>query len=427
MKKEIIKQLEIERPDFWKLEQADVERNNIYFEKNEEESFISGKRTDYLVTVYKKMGNKLGESAVTIKEGDDIRKKVKEAIVAAKLIKNSCYVPFEKFDKYPELRKSRDLPSCEELRKRIKECYEEIKKTDAKLNAFEVFTKKSRAAVTTSIGQELSEEYNGAYAECVITIKGKRGEMEYLPMRQESLLEQIDLKEFVKSNYHIAKDISNSSSPKTFKGNVILTGDALGEFFITSPNDNPAVIHSSARMKFMNLSRFEIGKPIEKEILGDKITIKSNPLIEDGARSSGFDSNLVPARELILIENGIFRNFLASKRYADYLKIRPTGPVGNVEVGLGKTPAGEFYKDGNCEIVSFSWFSPSIYSGDFTAEVRLGYFIKDGKKIPFKGGMLVGNYFKLLANCILSREKWFKSGYYGPKAIMFMDCLVSGS
>ncbi len=427
MKKEIIKQLEREKPDFWKIEQAEIERRNIYFEKSEEESFISGKRTDCLVTVYKKIGKTLGESAVTIKEGDDIKRKIKEAIIAAKLIKNPYYIPFEKFSGYPALKKPKELPSYEELRKNVKDCYAEMKKTDAKLNAFEVFAKKSKVAVTTSLGQELEEEHSGAYAECVITIKGKRGEMEYVPMRQEALLEQIDLKEFVNHNYHIAKDISNSSSPKTFKGNVILTGDALGEFFITSPNDNPSIFHSSARFKFMNLSRFEIGKPIEMQVLGDKITINSNPLIKDGARSAAFDSNLVPARELVLIENGIFRNFLASKRYADYLKIKPTGPVGNIEVGLGNTPADDFYKDGNCEIVSFSWFSPSIYSGDFTAEVRLGYMIKDGKKIPFKGGMLVGNYFKLLANCILSREKWSKSGYYGPKAIMFGNCLISGS
>lgn len=425
MKKEIIKQLGIEKPDFWKLEEVEVERHNIYFEKSEEESFIRGKRKDYLVTVYKKLGKNIGESAVTIKEGEDVKRKIKEAIIAAKLIKNPYYTPFEKSNKYPEFKKSKELPSYEELKAKVKEACEAIKGTDAKINAFEVFTKKSSAAVTTSLGQELREEHNAAYAECVITIKGKRGEMEYLPMRQESLLDQVNLKEFVEQNYHIAKDISNSTTPKTFNGNVILTGDALGEFFITSPNDNPAVFHSSARFKFMKLSRFELGKPFEKEILGDKITIKSNPLIKDGARSVSFDSNLVPARELVLIENGIFKNFLASKRYADYLKVKPTGPVGNIEVGLGQTPMDDFYKDGTCEIVSFSWFSPNIYAGDFTAEVRLGYFIKDGKKIPFKGGMLVGNYFKLLGNCILSKEKWSKSGYYGPKAILFRNCLLS--
>lgn len=302
-----------------------------------------------------------------------------------------------------------------------------ITDTNARINAFEVFTKKSKVIVTTSLGQELSEEHDSAYAECVITTKGKRGEMEYVPMRQEALLEQIDLSNFVREKYKIASDISNSTSPKSFRGDVVLSGDALGEFFITSPNEDPAVIHSSARMKFMKISRFETGKPFEKEILGDRITIKSNPLIKDAIRSSSFDSNLVPARELVLIENGIFKNFFAGKKYADYLKIAPTGPLGNIEVGLGKTPADDFYKEGGCEIVAFSWFSPNVYSGDFTAEVRLGYFIRNGKKIPFRGGMLVGNYFKLLANCILSKEKWSKSGYYGPKAVLFRDCNLAGS
>ena len=426
MKNEIINQLKKEKIDFWKVEEAEIERRNIYFEKDEEESYITGKRTDYLVTVYKKSGKNIGESAVTIKDRNDIKRKINEAIVAAKLVKNPYYVPFEKYGSYPPLKKPKNLPSYEALKQTVKEACSEAAKTNVKINAFEVFTKKARITVTTSIGQELSEEHNSAYAECVITTKGKRGEMEYLPMRSESSLIQIGLKDFVMKNCQIAKDISNSISPKSFKGNVILSGDALGEFFINSPSENPAVIHSSARIKYMKLSKFEIGKPFEKDIKGDKITITSNPLIEEGARSVSFDSNLVPARKLVLIEDNIFRNYLAGKRYADYLKIKPTGPIGNIEVKSGETPESEFYKDGNCEIAAFSWFSPNIYSGDFTAEIRLGYFIKDGKKIPFKGGMLIGNYFKLLANARLSKERFFKSGYYGPKAILFRDCIVSG-
>ncbi len=426
MRERITSQLKKEKLDFWKLEELETERSNIYFEKDEEESHLSGKRKDYLVTVYKKSGDFLGESAVTIKEGDDINRKIKEAITAARLIKNPYYVPFEKFRKHPSLQKAKNLPSYEELKKKVKEACKETEKPDAKINAFEVFTKKSRVTVTTSIGQELSESRNSAYAECVITAKGRRGEMEYLPMRSESVLEQINLRDFVRKNHKIARDIANSSPPKNFRGSVVLTGDALGEFFINSPVENPAVIHSSARIKYMNISRFEKGKQFEKSIKGDRITIKSNPLIKKGLRSSAFDQNLVPAQEIVLIEEGIFKNFFASKKYADYLGIKPTGPLGNIEVETGDTASKEFLKDGNIEIVSFSWFSPNSYSGDFTAEIRLGYVIKNGKKIPFKGGMWVGNYFKVLADCRLAKERWCKSGYYGPKAIRFDNSFISG-
>jgi len=249
--------------------------------------------------------------------------------------------------------------------------------------------------------------------------------MEYVPMRSESNLNQIDLRSFVKNCYINAKDISNSTSPRMFRGKVILSGDALAEFIVPTIHENPIIIHSSAKMKYLNISKLELGKNFEK-IKADKITMKSNPLIEGGLRNSAFDSNLVPARELDIIKDGVFTNFFASKRYADYLKIKPTGPLGNIELGTGKISADEFYKDGVCEIVGFSSFAPNIYSGDFTAEIRLGYYIKDGKKTPFKGGMLVGNYFKLMANVVLSKEKFFKSGYYGPKAIMFNDAVISG-
>jgi len=120
------------------------------------------------------------------------------------------------------------------------------------------------------------------------------------------------------------------------------------------------------------------------------------------------------------------KNFFASKRYADYLKIEPTGPLGNIEVLPGETAENEMRKDGVCEIAGFSSFSPNVYSGDFTAEIRLGYLYKNGKKIPFKGGMLVGNCIDLMRNIKLSKETFFKSGYYGPKAMIIMDAVVTG-
>ena len=62
-----------------------------------------------------------------------------------------------------------------------------------------------------------------------------------------------------------------------------------------------------------------------------------------------------------------------------------------------------------------------MLSGNFSAEVRLGYIVKDGKKTPFKGGLFTGNIFKLLENCELSKELIEETGYKGPKSIKFYE------
>jgi len=421
----IKKALEKEKIDYWEISQIDVERSNIYFELDEQESYLSGKGRDVFITVYKKFGNSLGEASVSIKEDDDIKKKVREAVLAASLVKNPFYVPFAKHGVCPKSGCSGIL-GYDEIRKKALEAYEEMRNKKEKLNALEIFTKKTKFAIINNFGEELVQEKSGAYVEAVITSKGSRGEQEYVPMRSEGTLANINMKEFIDKYSETAREISNSTKPSMFKGSVILSGDAIAEFFVPTINENPLVIHSAARMKYLKISRFEAGKQIVPEIIGDKITIISNPLVRDGLRSSDFDDAFVPAKKIALIENGIMKNFFASKRYADYLKIEPTGPLGNIEVLPGETAENEMRKDGVCEIAGFSSFAPNVYSGDFTAEIRLGYLYKKGKRISFRGGMLVGNCIDLMKNIKLSKETFFKSGYYGPKAIMFGKAVVSG-
>ncbi|MBW3022741.1 hypothetical protein KY308_01395 [Candidatus Woesearchaeota archaeon] len=421
----IKKVLEKEDVDYWKIAQVEIKRSNIYFQLNEEEDYISGERTDVYITVYKKFGDKLGEATVSIKKDDNINEKVKEAIIAASLVKNPAYVPFGEYKSYPKVMCS-EVPSYAEIKNKALEAYGEMKGRKGKINALEILTWKTKATIVNSLGKTASQEKSGAYVEAVITTKGKIGEQEFVAMRTEGSLGSISMKDFISHCYGIASEVSNSEKPEMFKGKVMLSGDAVAEYFVPELNENPVVIHSASKLKYLKISRFEVGKQIMPEIKGDKITIKSNPLIKNGLRSSSFDDNLVPAQEITLIDNSIMKNFFASKRFADYLRINPTGPLGNIEILPGKTSEKDFRKDGVCEIVAFSSFAPNVYSGDFTAEIRLGYFYKNGKKVPFRGGMLVGNCIDFMKNIKLSKETFSKSGYYGPKAVMFGEATVTG-
>ncbi|MEM4337036.1 MAG: metallopeptidase TldD-related protein [Candidatus Woesearchaeota archaeon] len=417
--------LEKEKIDYWKIANITNDKREVYFQLDEQECFISGQREDIFVTVYKKFKDKIGEATVSITNEKEINKKIREAIISASLVKNPFYVPFGKFKGRYQKQRAK-LPSYEEIKKKALEAYNAIKGKKERINALEILNSKSRVVLLNSFGCVLEREKGNCYVEVVITSKGKRGEQEYVAMRSESDLSMINFKELIDKYSIIARDISNAVNPKFFKGPVLLSEDAIAEFFVPSLNENPLVVHTGAKMKYLKISRFEKGKKIVPEIIGDKITIISNPLIKKGLRTFSFDDAFIPAKKVALIENGIMKNFFATKRYADYLKIEPTGPLGNIEVKAGKIAEKEMRKDGVCEIVGFSSFAPNVYSGDFTAEIRLGYFYKNGKKIPFKGGMFVGNCIDIMKNIRLSKETFFKSGYYGPKALMVIGGVVTG-
>ena len=177
---------------------------------------------------------------------------------------------------------------------------------------------------------------------------------------------------------------------------------------------------------------------MKKKIAGfkkDKLSISTNPFVSLNFNSSLFDDDGVLSKKIDLIKNGIFTNYFSNKQYADYLGIKPTGAFGCIDIKSGKKFIKEISKQiPYIEIVSFSSFVPNSISGDFSAEIRLGYLVtkdkksKSGKiiKKPFKGGMFSGNVFEIIQDMSLSKERKEETGYIGPKIVLFNNCVVSG-
>jgi len=65
-------------------------------------------------------------------------------------------------------------------------------------------------------------------------------------------------------------------------------------------------------------------------------------------------------------------------------------------------------------------------SGDFASEIRLGEIREDGAEKPFKGGLLIGNWFDAMADVRLSSQTIEQDGYYGPAAIRVGNLQVAG-
>ncbi len=417
---------------YWKIFHTTKNTRNGYYTKSlQKEDFLFGKKEDTAITVYKKFGNLIGEGTVTITSPSEINRKIYDALHICTLSKNKFFEPIYEAKHYPKIKlydKTFDEKKPSFYENKFDSFANKIKgavksEKSITINGFEVMTDDEEITLCTSHTNDLHERKSSVYAEAVLTAKGKT-EQEYLPMIKETAFSQVDVEKFVKYYSSIAKDISNSQNCKQFTGNVVLTRDAVKEFFVPNLYDSPVLIHSSARMSYLKLSKLKIGKEIG-QINGDKLTMINNPLLPLGLRSSEFDTDCVPAKKTALIENGIFKKHYASKRYADYLKVAPSGPLGNIEIGSGSASLNELMHGKFYEVVGFSSFSPNPYSGDFSAEIRLGYLHENGKRTPLKGGMLVGNVFDMVCNMQLSKEKIYSGGYLGPKAALFRNMTIA--
>ena len=67
-------------------------------------------------------------------------------------------------------------------------------------------------------------------------------------------------------------------------------------------------------------------------------------------------------------------------------------------------------------IDKFSWLNPEDVTGSFGAEIRNGYYIKNGElKNPIKLGNISGNVLEMVKNCVyISKEREFTGNTLFP-------------
>ena len=107
--------------------------------------------------------------------------------------------------------------------------------------------------------------------------------------------------------------------------------------------------------------------------------------------------------------------------------VKPTGPPGNTVVLAGKARAADLLGPERLVVVkAFSDFRADPASGDFASEIRLGEVSDNGAAVPFRGGLLIGNWFTALADLRLSQETMVMDDYYGPSAIRIGNVQVAG-
>lgn len=299
-----------------------------------------------------------------------------------------------------------------------------------RLGSAELYATRTQQTLTNSQGLSASKRETSAFLDLALLAgEGERVAEFHAELRRRRLSD-LQVERIVAAYGAFALHALHASAPDAWEGPVMLTGEAAAQLF--NPlffGSSPFAAHTSAEMAYRKLSRFTVGEFVTpEEPKGDRLTLVSDATRPFGLRTSAYDSSGVPARNVTLIEGGVFKRPWAEARYAQYLDVEPTGEIGNLTVTRGATPleqmrsaqSGPVY-----EIVAFSWFNPDAVSGDFSAEIRLGYRHDASGVTPIKGGSLVGNIFSAFGDARFSAEPFSDGTYYGPAAIRFANLTIT--
>jgi len=306
------------------------------------------------------------------------------------------------------------------------------KEKDVTLSSSEFFVDLEDLHMRNSRGIDIAYKRSGIFFDGVLLAGDSANEVEMHFEPRSRRYQDVHMERTIKEYAQFARDSLTAELPPKGHYPVVLSGNGLSAVFI------PMVHHTSASSQYRKTSRFRPGQSIyqEGQPKGEPLTLISNGYVPFGLRTLPVDADGVPACRTELIRDGQFVRPWSSKRYADYLGIPPTGAIANLEIPIGSHSTQDILSGERVlQVVEFSALMPNSISGNFAAEIKLGYLHENGKSRPIKGGSVSGNLITGFSNVLFSTEAQFANyalaldnfgSYIGPRHIRFHDFQVSG-
>jgi PmbA protein len=375
---------------------------------------------------YNLQGKKcLGETIVSLSEGDNIKEKLALGMEMAALVANPLFSLPEKGLTYDQVQmidsEVRGRPYA--YLDRMQEDLEKIRLKKIKRSSTELYIEDKVFFLINSNGLEQVEEATDLLVEFVLMAeKGPSLEGESQGMKQARFYKDLRLKEMEGKYARYTRESLNARLPKGGRFPVVFSEEALDTLF------NYFCLQSSGPACFQNWSQLEISQPVISNLTGEALSLYSNPSLPGGIKTRAFDDNGLPLHRIQVINQNIFQKRMNTKRYADYLQEEATGDFSNREVGRGPKSFHDFLADGPCyHLLRFSTFEPNPITGAFSGEIRTGYFFNKGQKMPIKGGSVSGSIQEAFKKAFFSREKTQRESYLGPEAVRIENLDIAGT
>jgi PmbA protein len=302
-----------------------------------------------------------------------------------------------------------------------------------RLSGAELFLTYYEAELLNSRGASAAATSTRVLMELTLLARGSQDETEYFRQAEARRVADLGIANTVRVGAQLARDKLAAVAPRTRQGAVVIAGEALNAMLSGPVTGAPGayVFQTSARAAYEHLSRFELGKSIygELEPTGDRLTMRANARRPFSVSSYRWDSDGVPAQDLLVIEDGVLRARPATLRYAQYLGIPATGRPGVAQISPGTASRASLLDGDGAVLEVLDFASPNVeeLSGDFGMEIRVGYEHGPDGRRPISGGSITGNLFEAMGNARFSSETAEFAEVAGPAAIRFESLQVAGA
>lgn len=292
------------------------------------------------------------------------------------------------------------------------------------LSSSEVFASYENQRVVNSRGLDVTRTSTDVMMEYVM-LAGKAGsdEVEIYQSPRRRLAHLLDLKGDVERYVRYTQDGLTAGLPPGGTFDVVFGEEALDSLF------DFFVGQSQASALFEGWARYKPGQPVVQDPLGDRLTVWSDPTLPGGMRTMQTDASGTPCVRTLLVEDNVFRGFVATQKYAELTGMPVTGPMGNVVVKPGTRSYAQLCTGPRptLELLRFSQLMPNAVSGAFSGEVRTGYVHDNGKRTPIKGGSVTGMILEAFRRAQFSRETTMRQAYQGPAGVRLEGLTITGA
>ena len=419
-----------ERADItaWQVSRVNTRSQQLFLIKSEVESVRRVDTDKYYITVHQERteeGNKvLGESSFVFLDGEDLHAKLDLAVRMAAGVSNQPWsLPGpEQFYMGSEVKDSAIELNPEKVIDKVKE--EIIHSFDTlegvRLSSAEVFADFRQFELVNSLGLKTHAADTKMLFDYVMLAGKADEEVESSGFKNVRFYKDLHVRETLKKYAQYALDSLVAKAPETGKFDVVFAEEALDNLF------NSFISHAGGASAYQGWSRLKKGEPVIDKPEGELLTLFSNPQIPGGMKSGPYDENGLATKRIEVIRENVFLKRTLDKRYADYLGEEPTGGFSNVEVQTGAKAMDELLTDGTYLLLRFSTFEPNPVTGNFSGEIRTGYRIEGGKRVPIKGGSVQGVINEAFRRAWFSSDKVVRSAYRGPAGVKLLGLDLAG-
>lgn len=428
-----------ERLSGWQVREVSKRSHQYFLNKDREEGRRRADSINYeveiLLTRKAKVGKETkwvtGNAKFNIDPADFGRfgKHLDVALASADLVQNEMYTMTEVAGIMPQVQLSdpliekdaagQALLGAEELRAAA------AKEKGVRLVAGEFFAEAFRTRYFNSQGVNCLFESSLYSGEFCLLAQGPKGETEVFNAFKRRRLQDCGLAAMVAEAAEKSRLRTKARLPKTGSFDVAFTGEALDHFFAWFTTQ------ASGSAKYNRMTQVEPGAMLAEPKPGaTPLTLWHNALIPWAVGSYKVDPSGTPGGKKLLIEGGKLKARQVNARYAQYLKLQPTGELGNIEVEPGKESAEALLKPSGDKplyvLSDFSYFEPNGMTGEFSSEIRFGLEKQGGATSIISGGSVSGLSSTAISSARFSSEREQRERYLGPKVIRCENLTFAG-